>query len=287
MPKKAPPTPPDKKPPLFLGCHLSTAKGFLAMGREAERLGANTFQFFTRNPRGGAVKTLDTADLAALVAFLDERGFGPVVAHAPYTMNPASSDPKIRSFARQCLAEDLERLQGLPGALYNLHPGSHVGQGAELGIELAAELLSEVAASGQKTWILLETMAGKGSELGRDFGELANIIGRIKHSDRVGVCLDTCHVSDAGYDIKGDLDGVLAELDREIGLNRLKAVHINDSLNPLGAKKDRHAKIDQGTLGLAAIKRVMAHPALGGLPFILETPNEPEGYAEEIKLLRS
>ncbi|MDR2456413.1 MAG: deoxyribonuclease IV [Deltaproteobacteria bacterium] len=283
MPKSDPKAP----KPFYLGCHLSAAKGFLAMGKEALRLGADTFQFFTRNPRGGAAKKLDSKDLAALVALMEESGFGPVVAHAPYTMNPASGEPAIRDFARKCLLEDLERLEGLPGALYNIHPGSHVGQGLEKGIELISELLREALERGFKTIILLETMAGKGSEVGRDFGELAAIIGRLDKSAKVGVCLDTCHVHDAGYDISEALDEVLDKLDSSVGLSRLKAVHVNDSLNALGASKDRHAKIGQGTIGTEAIKRILRHPKLAGLPFILETPNQPEGYAEEIKLLRS
>ena len=285
MPKIAPQNPSPKKP-FYLGCHLSAAKGYLAMGQEALRLGADTFQFFTRNPRGGAAKKADPKDLAALVKLMGENGFGPIVAHAPYTMNPASIDPRIRDFAKKCLVEDLMRLKELPGAFYNLHPGSHVGLGAERGMDLAAELLDEALSLWVGATILLETMAGKGTELGRNFGELASIIGRLKNSSQVGVCLDTCHVHDAGYDVIGDLDGVLSELDREVGLKRLKAVHLNDSLNAMGAKKDRHAKIGEGALGTESIKRVMAHPSLAGLPFILETPNEPEGYAKEIRLLR-
>ena len=256
------------------------------MARKAISLGADTFQFFTRNPRGGAAKAIDPADAAALMDIVRERPMGPIVAHAPYTMNPASSDPKVRGFALECLAGDLSRLELLPGTLYNLHPGSHVGQGAETGIKLAAELLGEAMGAGGAT-ILLETMAGKGSELGRNFGELAEIIGRARLPERLGVCLDTCHVFDAGYDIKGDLDGVLALFDKEIGLSRLKAVHVNDSKNDMGSGKDRHEKIGQGRLGLEAIRRVVGHPALAGLPFILETPqDEVEGYADEIKLLR-
>jgi deoxyribonuclease-4 len=270
---------------MFLGCHLSTTKGFLAMGFEAQRLGANTFQFFTRNPRGGAVKALDLEDLKSLVAFIAKNGFGPVVAHAPYTLNPCSAELKTREFAHLVMSEDLKRLRSFPGALYNFHPGSHTGQGSEAGLTLTANLLNEVLTSEETTMVLLETMAGKGSEIGRTFGELSDIIGMVKLNNKVGVCLDTCHVFDGGYDIKNDLEGVLQKFDQEIGLAKLKAVHINDSLNTLGSHKDRHAKIGQGQIGLEALKAVVFHPKLKGLPFILETPNEPEGYALEIKLL--
>jgi deoxyribonuclease-4 len=266
---------------------LSTVQGFLAMGQKALSLGADTFQFFTRNPRGGAAKALDTADAAALMELCRQNGFGPLVAHAPYTMNPAGKDPKVRDFALMCLAEDLKRLESLPGTLYNLHPGAHVGQGEEKGMALAAEILNEAMAESQGPTVLLETMAGKGTELGRSFGQLSEIIGRSKYPERLGVCLDTCHVYDAGYDVKGDLDGVLDKLDREVGLQRLKAVHVNDSKNPFASAKDRHALIGEGTLGLAAIKRLVYHPALASLPFILETPQDAvEGYAEEIAMLR-
>ncbi|MDR1309311.1 MAG: deoxyribonuclease IV [Deltaproteobacteria bacterium] len=271
---------------MFLGCHLSSTKGFLAMGHQAQELGADTFQFFTRNPRGGSAKALDPGDLAALVAFMAEKGFGPVVAHAPYTLNPCAKEKKTLDFARLVLSEDLERLQGLPGALYNLHPGSHVGQGAQAGLELTADIMNEVLSPDETATVLLETMAGKGTEIGRSFGELARIIGKIRLDSKMGVCLDTCHVFDGGYDIKNDLDGVLAKFDQELGLSRLKAVHVNDSLNALDSHKDRHAKIGQGQIGLEALARVVLHPRLAGLPFILETPNEPEGYAQEIALLR-
>jgi deoxyribonuclease-4 len=271
---------------MFLGCHLSSTKGFLAMGRQAQKLGADTFQFFTRNPRGGAAKALDHRDLAALAAFMDENGFGPVVAHAPYTLNPCAKEEKTANFARLALTEDLARLRGLPGALYNLHPGSHVGQGAETGLELTANILNEALSPDETATVLLETMAGKGTEIGRTFGELASIIGKIRHESKMGVCLDTCHVFDGGYDIKNGLDEILAKFDQELGLTRLKAVHVNDSLNAIGSHKDRHAKIGQGHIGLEAIARVVWHPRLAGLPFILETPNEPEGFAQEISLLR-
>jgi deoxyribonuclease-4 len=271
---------------MFLGCHLSTTKGFLAMGLEAQRLGADTFQFFTRNPRGGAVKALDLKDLKALVAFISQNGFGPVVAHAPYTLNPCSAEAKTRQFAHLVMSEDLERLRQFPGAYYNFHPGSHTGQGTKIGISLIAELLNDVLTEDETTIVLLETMAGKGSEIGRTFDELAEIIGQAKLPQKLGVCLDTCHVFDGGYDLKSDIDGVLLEFDQKIGLTRLKAVHINDSLNSLGSHKDRHAKIGEGQIGLEALKRVLFHEKLQALPFILETPNELEGYALEIKLLK-
>jgi deoxyribonuclease-4 len=257
------------------------------MGKKALELGADTFQFFTRNPRGGAVKSLDTDDLAALVALMEKNHFGPIVAHAPYTLNPSSKETKVRNFARLALTEDLERLQGLPGALYNFHPGSHVGQGTEIGLTMTADLVNEVLDQNEKTTVLLETMAGKGSEIGRNFGELADLISKIHLNSQIGVCLDSCHVYDGGYNIKEDLDGVLESFDRELGLDRLKAVHINDSLNNLSSHKDRHAKIGQGQIGLEAITRLVWHPKLKELPFILETPNDLEGYAKEIKLLRS
>ncbi|MDR0356584.1 MAG: deoxyribonuclease IV [Deltaproteobacteria bacterium] len=275
---------------MHLGCHLSTSKGWLNLGTQAALLGADTFQFFSRNPRGGGAKEPDPEDAAALTAFLKENDFGPVIAHAPYTLNPCSSDPRIRNFAKLALTEDLTRLSTLPGALYNLHPGSHVGQGAEKGIALAAELMNEVMAEilsdDSPNMILLETMAGKGSEIGRTFEELAEIIEKVDMSSKVGVCLDTCHVFDGGYDVKGDLEGVLKQFDDILSLSRLKAVHVNDSLNPLGSRKDRHAKIGQGHIGLEALSAVVRHPKLQGLPFVLETPNDLPGYAEEIKLLR-
>jgi deoxyribonuclease-4 len=271
---------------MFLGCHLSSTKGFLAMGLEAQRLGANTFQFFSRNPRGGAVKALDLADLKALVDFMSENGFGPVLAHAPYTLNPCSAEAKTRQFAFLAMSEDLARLRHFPGAMFNFHPGSHTGQGVEIGIGLTVELLNEVLTKDNPTMVLLETMAGKGSELGRTFGELAEIIGKVDLDQQVGVCFDTCHVFDGGYDIKNDPDGVLKEFDAKIGLSKLKAVHINDSLNGLSSHKDRHAKIGQGQIGLEALKRLLCHEKLKNLPFILETPNDSEGYALEIKLLK-
>ena len=291
----------------YIGCHLSASDGFLAMGRTALSIGANTFQFFTRNPRGSKAKAIDPADVAAFLALAAENEFGTLVAHAPYTINPCSKDEHTREFARMTLADDLKRMEHLPGNVYNFHPGSHTGQGmetgiaqiaetlnailvkqgAETGIALIAETLNQVLRPDQATTVLLETMAGKGSEVGSRFEELREIIDRVALSDKLGVCLDTCHVSDAGYDIADDLDGVLTEFDRVIGLERLKAVHINDSLNPRGAHKDRHARIGEGCLGAEALGRVVRHPALQGLPFVLETPNELPGYAREIALLKA
>ena len=272
---------------LHIGCHLSSSKGFLAMGRQAWKLGADTFQFFTRNPRGSKAKELDGADAAALMALLAERNFAPVIAHAPYTLNLCSAEEKNRAFARESMADDLRRMEYLPGQLYNVHPGSHVGQGMETGIAYIADALNAILTPEQSTTVLLETMSGKGSEVGGRFEELREILDRVELSDRMGVCLDTCHVSDAGYALAEDLDGVLMEFDRVIGLNRLKAIHLNDSLNPCGAHKDRHARIGEGCIGLEALRRVVNHPALKDLPFCLETPNELPGYAAEIALMRS
>ena len=271
---------------LHIGCHLSSAGGFLSMGRQALELGADTFQFFTRNPRGSRAKALDPADAAALAALLAERRFAPIIAHAPYTLNLCSAEEKNRVFARETMADDLRRMEHLPGQLYNFHPGSHVGQGTEAGIARIADGLNAILTAEQSTTVLLETMAGKGSEVGSRFQELREILDRVELSDKMGVCLDTCHVSDAGYDIVRDLDGVLTEFDRVIGLERLKAVHLNDSLNPCGAHKDRHARIGEGCLGLEALARVVKHPALRELPFCLETPNDLSGYAREIALMR-
>lgn len=271
----------------YIGCHLSASDGFLAMGRTALSIGANTFQFFTRNPRGSKAKAIDPADVAAFLALAAENGFGTLVAHAPYTINPCSKDEHTREFARMTLADDLKRMEHLPGNVYNFHPGSHTGQGMETGIAQIAETLNAILMPGLRTTVLLETMSGKGSEVGSRFEELREIIDRVALSDKLGVCLDTCHVSDAGYDIADDLDGVLTEFDRVIGLDRLRAVHVNDSLNPRGAHKDRHARIGEGWLGAEALGRVVRHPALQGLPFVLETPNELAGYAREIALLKA
>lgn len=271
---------------LHIGCHLSCSNGYLAMGEQAVTLGADTFQFFTRNPRGGSVKPFDAQDAQALVAFMDGHRFAPVLAHAPYTLNACAADEKIRDFARRTMREDLERLAHIPGAMLNFHPGSHVKQGAEAGIALIAQMLDEVYTPELPTTVLLETMAGKGSEVGRSFEELRAIMDAAKAGDRLGVCLDTCHVYDAGYDIVGDLDGVLEAFDRVIGLDRLRAIHINDSKNPMGSHKDRHERIGEGSIGLDAMARIINHPALRHLPFYLETPNELPGYAQEIALLR-
>lgn len=271
---------------LHIGCHLSCSNGYLAMGEQALSLGADTFQFFTRNPRGGSVKPFDEADAKALVAFLNEHDFAPILAHAPYTLNACAADESIRDFARRTMREDLERLAHIPGAMLNFHPGSHVKQGAETGIRLIAEMLNEVLTERVTTTVLLETMAGKGSEVGRDFAELRAIMDAAREGDRLGVCLDTCHVFDGGYDIAGNLDAVLEAFDREIGLSRLRAVHLNDSKNPLGSRKDRHARLGEGEIGLDALARVVNHPALRALPFYLETPNELDGYAREIALMR-
>ena len=270
---------------LTLGCHLSASKGYLHMGREAAELGGNTFQFFTRNPRGGNAKELDLKDVAAFQAFVRAHGIPVILAHAPYTLN-GCSDEKVRDFAVRTMADDLRRMEATPGNLYNFHPGSHVGQGVETGISFIAEMLNTVLNPDMTTTVLLETMAGKGSEVGSRFEELREIIDRTEHREKLGVCLDTCHVNDAGYDIVHDLDGVLTQFDKVIGLERLKAVHVNDSKNPLGAHKDRHEKIGEGTLGLDAIVHVMTHPALREKPFYLETPNDLAGYAREIALLR-
>ena len=270
----------------YIGCHLSASEGFLAMGRTALSIGANTFQFFTRNPRGSRAQAIDPKDAEAFLTLAKENGFGTLVAHAPYTINPCSKDERTREFARLTMADDLLRMEYVPGNVYNFHPGSHTGQGVEVGITEIAETLNAILTPEQTTTVLLETMAGKGSEVGSRFEELREIMDRVELKDKLGVCMDTCHVSDAGYDIAGDLDGVLTEFDRVIGLEKLRAVHVNDSMNPLGAHKDRHARIGEGYLGVEALGRVVRHPALAGLPFVLETPNELEGYAREIALLK-
>lgn len=256
------------------------------MGRQAAEIGANTFAFFTRNPRGGAAKPVNPQDAADFMKFAAENNFGKLVAHAPYTMNACAADENIRRFAREAMADDLARMEYVPGNYYNFHPGSHVKQGTEIGTALIAEQLNTVLTKEQSTIVLLETMAGKGSEMGRNFGEIREIIDRTKLQEKLGVCLDTCHVWDGGYDIVNDLDGVLEQFDRIIGLDRLKAIHLNDSLNPLDAHKDRHAKIGEGHIGSEALIKVINHPALRELPFILETPNDIDGYAREINFLR-
>ena len=272
---------------LCVGCHLSAAKGYAAMGADALSIDATTFAFFTRNPRGGNARALDPEDVASLRGTMVEHAMGPLVAHAPYTMNLCSAKPDTVAFARRAMAEDLERMEQLPGNLYNFHPGSHVGQGTDEGIRLITEGLNEVLTEGQRTTVLLETMAGKGSEVGRSFEELARILDGVRHPELMGVCLDTCHVADAGYDIVEDLEGVLDEFERVIGLDKLRALHLNDSKNPLGSHKDRHEKIGQGTLGLDTFAAVVREPRLAGLPMVLETPQDGlAGWAEEIALLR-
>lgn len=279
-----------------IGCHLSSSGGYLAMAQTAVSIGANVFQFFTRNPRGGAAKPVDKADVAAFCSYAAENGIGPILAHAPYTLNAAGAEARVREFAEATMLDDLRRLELTPGAMYNFHPGSHVGQGAEKGIELVTGMLSRIFAAFGKapsTAVLFETMSGKGSELGRDFEEIRELLDRTEAlapaetRPVLGVCLDTCHVWDGGYDIVGDLDGVLAEFDRVVGLNRLKAIHMNDSMNPLGAHKDRHEKIGKGHIGFEAFRRIVNHPKLAGLPFYLETPCDLQGYKEEIALVSS
>ena len=271
---------------LKIGCHLSAAKGYAHMGKDALKIGANTFAFFTRNPRGGKAKAVDEKDAQALREMLSEHNFGTLVAHAPYTLNMASATEATRDFAERAFREDLERLDQLPCHLYNFHPGSHVRQGADVGISYIADMLNEILKPDQTTTVLLETMSGKGSEVGRTFEELKAIIDKVGLNSQLGVCLDTCHVWDAGYDIADHLDEVISEFDRIIGLDRLKAIHLNDSLNPLGAHKDRHARLGEGHIGLTSLKRLINHPALAHLPFYLETPNDLAGYAKEIDMMR-
>ena len=271
---------------LYIGCHLSSSKGYLAMGKDAVKINANTFQFFTRNPRGGNAKAIVPSDVEAYLAFAAEHKITRILAHAPYTLNACSADKNLREFARATMADDLDRMEYTPGNCYNFHPGSHVKQGVETGISYIADMLNAILKPEQTTTVLLETMAGKGSEVGRSFEELREILDRVTLSDHMGICLDTCHVWDGGYDIVNHLDEVLTEFDRIIGLSRLKAIHLNDSLNPLGAHKDRHARIGEGHIGKEALIRIINHPALRNLPFYLETPNELDGYAAEIALLR-
>lgn len=271
---------------MFIGNHLSASKGFAAMGRAAVALDANTFAFFTRNPRGGKAKEIVPSDVEKLLAIEKEHQFGKLVAHAPYTMNLCAAKEDIREFSKEMIADDLRWMEYLPGSYYNFHPGSHVGQGAEQGITLIADALNEVLSEAQSTTVLLETMAGKGTEVGRSFEELREIIDRVQYREKLGVCFDTCHVWDAGYDIVGHPDEVLEEFDRVIGLERLCAVHFNDSMNECGSHKDRHAKIGEGCIGAEAMRRIATHPLLAGKPFILETPNDDEGYRREIALVR-
>lgn len=272
---------------IYIGNHLSSSKGFLNMGKEATKLGGDTFAFFTRNPRGGQAKDIDPADAKALCEYMQEHSFGKLVAHAPYTMNLCAAKEDIRAFGIDMLQDDLNRMEFVPGNYYNFHPGSHVGQGEEKGIELIVDALNRCLFEGMQTTVLLETMAGKGSEVGRSFEELKAIIDRVELKQYLGVCFDTCHTWDAGYDTAGDIDSVLKEFDSIIGIDRLKAIHINDSMNPQGAHKDRHEKIGDGHLGIDGLKSVVQHPWLQGKPFILETPNDDEGYAKEIALIRS
>ncbi|ORU00650.1 Endonuclease IV [Anaerovibrio sp. JC8] len=272
---------------LNIGCHVSSAKGYLAMGKDIVSMGGNVFAFFTRNPRGGKAKDIDEADVAAFLQCKKEQKIGFLVAHAPYTLNPCAAKPELREFAHNVMADDLVRMEYTPGNYYNFHPGSHVGQGVDTAIELISSQLNEIIRKEQSTMVLLETMSGKGTEVGRSFQELAEIIKRTELKDHLGVCLDTCHVYSAGYDIVNDLEGVLQEFDSVIGIDKLRALHINDSLTPFGSNKDRHAKIGEGSIGNEAFGRIVNHPYLKGLPFILETPNDNAGYAKEISNLRS
>jgi deoxyribonuclease-4 len=272
---------------LKIGCHLSSSGGYLAMGKEAKKIGANAFQFFTRNPRGGAAKPLDLDDIKAFEEYRKEAHIVSVLAHAPYTMNACAKDAGLREFAKNTMLDDIYRLDNIDGAMYNFHPGSHVSQGVDVGIDYISSMLNEVIKKDQKTIILLETMAGKGSEVGRSFEEIKLIIDKVQINEKLGVCLDTCHVYDGGYDIVNDLDGVLSEFDRIIGLDRLKAIHLNDTKNPFASHKDRHEKIGDGFLGIEAITNIINHEKLRDLPFFLETPNDIDGYEKEIALLKT
>ena len=274
------------KCPLYSGNHTTSSQGYARMARQMIANGGNTFAFFTRNPRGGRAKEIDPEDVRKFLELTEEYKFGKIVAHAPYTLNACAAKENIREFARETMADDLKRMEWTPGNYYNFHPGSHVGQGAEAGVRMIAEMLNEVLTEDQTTTVLLETMSGKGTEMGRNFEELRQILDLVEKKDKMGICLDTCHVWDGGYDIVNDLDGVLEEFDRIIGLEKLRAIHLNDSLNDLGSHKDRHAKIGEGEIGLEALVRVIRHPLLEGIPFILETPNDNEGWASEIRMLR-
>lgn len=271
---------------LEIGCHLSASKGFFHMGKEAVSIGANTFQFFTRNPRGSRAKAIDEKDVAKFLDYAKEQGIHRILAHAPYTLNACSADEHTREFAWMTMEDDLKRMEYVPGNCYNFHPGSHVGQGIETGIQEISDTLNRILKPEQSTTVLLETMSGKGTEVGSRFEELARILERVEQKEKMGVCLDTCHVYDAGYDIVNDLDGVLKQFDEVIGLDKLKAIHVNDSKNPFASHKDRHEKIGEGYLGVDAFRRLVTHPLLRGIPFYLETPNELDGYAAEIALLR-
>ncbi|MCD7800003.1 MAG: deoxyribonuclease IV [Ruminococcus sp.] len=271
---------------IYLGCHLSVSGGFEKMGKDALLLGANTLQFFTRNPRGANAKKIKEEDSQALVRLMQQNNFGKIIAHAPYTLNPCSADENTRRLALKIFKDDLLRMEYLPNNYYNFHPGSHTGQGVDVGISQIANMLNESLTETQSTTVLLETMAGKGTEIGRSFEELKAIIDRVELKDKVGVCLDTCHIFDAGYDVVNNFDGILRDFDNIVGLDRLKAIHLNDSKNPMGSHKDRHETIGNGTIGLCAIFKVINHPLLQGLPFCLETPNDAEGYKQEIHMLR-
>lgn len=269
-----------------IGCHLSASKGYLAMAKQAVSIGANTFQFFTRNPRGGKAKEINEDDVKAFLEYSKEHGINRILAHAPYTLNACSADSEIREFAKNTMADDLKRMEYTPGNYYNFHPGSHVGQGVEVGIDFIAEMLNEILTKEQTTTVLLETMSGKGSEVGRNFEELKAIIDKVKLKDKLGVCLDTCHIWDGGYDVVNNFDGVLDEFDKIIGLEKLKAIHLNDSKNDLASHKDRHEKIGEGKIGLDAISKIINNDRIKNLPFYLETPNEIDGYEREIELLK-
>ena len=272
---------------LNIGCHLSASKGFKNMGEESLKINANTFQFFTRNPRGGKAKDIVQEDVDELLKIMKENNFAKILAHAPYTLNLCSQDESIRNFAKNTMIDDLKRMEYVPGNMYNFHPGSHVGQGIDVGIKYIVEALNEILNENQSTTVLLETMAGKGSEIGRTFEELKQIIDGVKLNNKLGVCLDTCHINDAGYDIVNNLENVLKEFDSIIGLDRLKAIHINDSMNPIGSHKDRHQKIGHGTIGIEAFERIINHQKLKNLPFYLETPQDDiSGYAKEIEILK-
>lgn len=269
-----------------IGCHLSASKGYFAMAKEAVSIGANTFQFFTRNPRGGQAKPIDENDINSFLEYSKDHGINVILAHSPYTLNACSADPQIREFAKNTMADDLRRMEYTPGNMYNFHPGSHVKQGVEIGIDYIAEMLNEILTKDQTTTVLLETMSGKGSEIGRNFEELKEIIDKVNLKEKLGVCLDTCHIWDGGYDIVNNFDGVLDEFDKVIGLDKLKAIHLNDSKNDLSSHKDRHEKIGEGKIGLEAITRIINNERVRDLPFFLETPNELDGYKKEIEILK-
>lgn len=271
---------------LYIGNHTSSSKGYTAMARQIIKNGGNTFAFFTRNPRGGKAKAIDETDIQNFLVLAQENHFGKIVAHAPYTLNACAAKEELRTFARETFADDLRRMEYTPGNYYNFHPGSHVGQGSEIGIQKIAEILNDVLTEEQTTTVLLETMSGKGTEVGRNFEELRKILNLVEKKSKMGICLDTCHVWDGGYDIVHDLDGVLNDFDHIIGLDHLKAIHLNDSLNDCGSHKDRHARIGEGKIGMEALVRIIKHPALQEIPFILETPNDDAGWTEEIRVLK-